>query len=89
MYWVNIKVFWFHTIGQRSGLGLGGGPWFVVQKDIPKNIVYVSNGYDPISQYDDKIWLNDIHFLNPNDDYSNLENKFKIRHQPNLIQETW
>ena len=35
------KGFWFHTIGQRRGLGLGGGPWFVVKKDIPNNIVYV------------------------------------------------
>ncbi|MBC7660700.1 MAG: tRNA 2-thiouridine(34) synthase MnmA [Chitinophagaceae bacterium] len=36
------KGFWFHTIGQRKGLGLSGGPWFVVQKDAAKNIVYVS-----------------------------------------------
>ncbi|MBQ4211018.1 MAG: tRNA 2-thiouridine(34) synthase MnmA, partial [Prevotella sp.] len=28
---------WFHTIGQRKGLGLGGGPWNVVKKDIEKN----------------------------------------------------
>jgi len=77
------KGFWFHTIGQRRGLGLSGGPWFVVKKDIPKNIIYVSNGYDPDSQYGNEIWLNDIHFLNPNHDYSNLEKiKFKIRHQP-------
>ena len=34
--------FWFHTIGQRRGLGLSGGPWFVVQKDAATNIVYVS-----------------------------------------------
>lgn len=34
--------FWFHTIGQRKGLGLGGGPWYVVKKDIKRNIVYVS-----------------------------------------------
>lgn len=35
--------FWFHTIGQRKGLGLSGGPWFVVKKDVDNNIVYVSN----------------------------------------------
>lgn len=34
--------FWFHTIGQRKGLGLSGGPWFVVQKDPATNTVYVS-----------------------------------------------
>lgn len=37
--------FWYHTIGQRKGLGLSGGPWYVVSKDSAKNIVYVSNKY--------------------------------------------
>ncbi len=26
------RGYWFHTIGQRKGLGLSGGPWFVVKK---------------------------------------------------------
>lgn len=77
------KGFWFHTIGQRKGLGLSGGPWFVVKKNTRENIVYVSNGYDPESQYKNEIRLGAIHFLNPNHDYSRLEDiKFKIRHQP-------
>ncbi|MCB9493099.1 MAG: tRNA 2-thiouridine(34) synthase MnmA [Epsilonproteobacteria bacterium] len=37
--------FWFYTIGQRKGIGLSGGPWFVVAKDTKKNIVYISNQY--------------------------------------------
>jgi len=75
--------FWFHTIGQRRGLKLSGGPWFVVKKDIVKNIVYVSKGYDPISRYSDKIHIDNIQFFNPNHNYKNLERvKFKIRHQP-------
>ncbi len=36
--------FWFYTIGQRQGLGLSGGPWFVAQKDTEQNIVYVTHG---------------------------------------------
>ena len=35
---------WLYTIGQRSGLGLSGGPWYVVKKDIDANIVYVAHG---------------------------------------------
>lgn len=35
----------YYTIGQRKGLGIGGnlGPWFVVGKDVEKNILYVCN----------------------------------------------
>ena len=32
---------WFHTIGQRRGLGLSGGPWYVVGKDIEQNVIFV------------------------------------------------
>ncbi|MFA8298654.1 MAG: tRNA 2-thiouridine(34) synthase MnmA [Hyphomicrobiales bacterium] len=77
------KGIWFHTIGQRRGLGLGGGPWFVVKKDIENNIIYVSNGYDPIAQYNDKVHLGEMNWINPNFDIENLSKvKFKIRHQP-------
>ncbi len=34
--------YYYFTIGQRSGLGLSGGPWYVVKKDIEKNIIYIS-----------------------------------------------
>lgn len=33
----------FFTIGQRKGLGLGGGPWYVSHFDAVKNKVYVLN----------------------------------------------
>lgn len=34
--------YYFYTIGQRSGLKLSGGPWFVVGKDVKQNVIYVS-----------------------------------------------
>ncbi len=34
--------YYYFTIGQRSGLSLSGGPWYVVKKDIKKNIIYIS-----------------------------------------------
>lgn len=34
---------WFHTIGQRRGLRLGGGPWFVVDKDLEGQRLLVSH----------------------------------------------
>lgn len=38
----------FYTIGQRKGLGLGGegDAWYVIAKDISKNIVFVERGAD-------------------------------------------
>jgi len=33
---------WFYTIGQRKGLDLSQGPFFVFKKDIKKNILYVT-----------------------------------------------
>ncbi len=37
--------FWFYTVGQRQGIGLSGGPWYVVSKDCEKNIIYISREY--------------------------------------------
>lgn len=42
----------FHTLGQRGGLQLGGvrgrpqAPWYVVGKDVPGNRLYVDQGHD-------------------------------------------
>ena len=34
--------YYYYTIGQRSGLGLSGGPWYVVRKDVKNNLIYIS-----------------------------------------------
>ncbi len=57
------RGYWFHTIGQRKGLGLSGGPWFVVKKNIRKNIVFVANGWDTQLQYGHDFRLADFHFI--------------------------
>lgn len=57
------RGYWFHTIGQRKGLGLSGGPWFVIRKDIEHNRLYVSRGYDSAAQYGDVIHLGDMNFI--------------------------
>jgi len=79
------KGIWFHTIGQRKGLYLSGGPWFVVQKDIERNIIYVSNGYDPETQYGKTVNLQGFHFITEDswgDFTGEKEIAFKIRHTP-------
>jgi tRNA (5-methylaminomethyl-2-thiouridylate)-methyltransferase len=81
--------FWFHTIGQRKGLGLSGGPYFVVKKDIPNNVLYVSQGYDPIAQYGTNMDLEHFHFITEDvfgDFHGEKEITFKIRHTPDFTR---
>ncbi len=84
--------FWFHTIGQRKGLGLSGGPWFVVRKDCPANILYVSRGYDPETQYGYEIWCRDFHFITENPFTAGCPNPLpvalKVRHTPEFLRAT-
>lgn len=79
--------YWFHTIGQRKGLGLSGGPWFVIKKDIKRNIIYVSNGYDPETQYGKIINMHGFDFITE-DPWGEFEDEkeitFKIRHTPDF-----
>lgn len=81
--------YWFHTIGQRKGLGMSGGPWFTVKKDIERNIIFVSNGYDPVTQYGRTINIRDFHFITE-DVWGNFidtkEITFKIRHTPDFTR---
>ena len=76
------KGYWFHTIGQRKGLFLSGGPWFVVRKDIDENVLYVSQGYDPDAAHGNKVTLMGFHPLAPIEMPLPMEVTFKIRHTP-------
>jgi tRNA-specific 2-thiouridylase len=80
---------WFHTIGRRHGLGFGGGPWFAVKKDIERNILYVSKGYNPQTAYRQDFAIGDFHFLTP-DAGTTLPEKvtFKIRHTADYLPAT-
>jgi tRNA-specific 2-thiouridylase len=84
---------WFHTIGQRKGLGLGGGPWFVIRKDVEHNVLYVSHGYDPESAYKRDFMIHDLHWLTARPERESSHHDagvpdtwipvtFKIRHTP-------
>lgn len=94
------RGYWFYTIGQRKGLGLGGGPWFVVRKNIRDNVVYVSHGYDTRMQYGRRISLGAMHWitLDPftdadktsflHTDGDSMEIAFKTRHTPEFLHGT-
>ncbi len=79
------RGYWFHTIGQRKGLGLSGGPWYVVKKNVRDNVIYVSNGYDTEKQYGKVLHLDEMHFISGNpwaETSEPVEITFKNRHTP-------
>lgn len=87
------RGYWFHTIGQRKGLGLSGGPWYVVKKDITDNVIYVSGGYDTARQYGRRLHIAETRFLTL-DPWEGTPAgtafpiKFKNRHMPEFIPGT-
>lgn len=72
---------WFFTIGQRQGIGLGGGPWYVVAKDIATHVVYISRNYTKLHKNKQVFlatscnWINQMRPINGN--YF-----LKLRHGP-------
>ncbi|MEB1808070.1 MAG: tRNA 2-thiouridine(34) synthase MnmA [Bacillaceae bacterium] len=58
----------YYTLGQRQGLGIGGAgePWFVIGKNIEKNILYVGQGYHHPGLY--SLGLTGVHvnWISPN-----------------------
>jgi tRNA-specific 2-thiouridylase len=56
----------YYTIGQRKGLGLGGQgeAWFVIGKDIKRNVVIVERGETHPALYADSLTATDLSFTN-------------------------
>lgn len=55
--------YWFYTIGQRQGLELGGGPWYVVSKDITTNVVYVAHREKLHEAARNEFTIRDVHWI--------------------------
>lgn len=55
----------YYTIGQRHGLGLGGpgGPWYVVAKDVSRNVLYVAPGHDHPALLATGVEASDLHWI--------------------------
>lgn len=55
---------WFFTIGQRSGLGLGGGPWYVNKKSLEDNTVFVRHSTEQHNALITSIPITQLHIIN-------------------------
>ncbi len=76
---------WFHTIGQREGLGLAGGPWFVVNKDLAHNTLLVAKGSENQLLYSSAVVLKELNIINPDEMSSEFvaEASLRYRQKPN------
>ena len=56
----------YYTLGQRKGLGLGGQgePWFVVGKDMSRNVVIVERGEFHPHLYSDSLTATELSLVN-------------------------
>jgi tRNA-specific 2-thiouridylase len=53
----------YYTIGQRQGIGLSGGPWFVAGKNIEENILLVAKGHDNPLLYQPDLIAKQLSFI--------------------------
>jgi tRNA (5-methylaminomethyl-2-thiouridylate)-methyltransferase len=85
------RGFWHHTIGQRQGLGLPGGPWYVVSKEVATNTVFVSRDYYAPDKKRDTLTISACNWLvDTIEGYSSLEVKLRHgvrRYQCTVVQE--
>lgn len=74
----------FYTIGQRSGLGVGGGlPYYVGSKDMKKNEVYVTTDLGDKKLWQRELILTDVHWINSAPKVNALS--IRTRHRAPLV----
>lgn len=79
----------YYTIGQRHGLGVGGNgdPWFVIGKDIERNVLYVGQGFHHEMLYSDSIIADNISWVSKELTLNTFEctAKFRYRQKDNKV----
>lgn len=74
----------FYTLGQRHGLDVGGGlPYYVIDKDMDKNEVYVTRDLNDGDLWKEVIELSSVHWIN--DTPSDGNYSIRIRHRAPLV----
>lgn len=77
----------YHTIGQRQGLGIGGRaqrpemPWYVVDKDIERNVLWVAQGNDHPALFKTHLFTRDIFWVAGEEPHLPLHCTAKVRYR--------
>jgi tRNA-specific 2-thiouridylase len=80
------KGLWFYTIGQRKGIGLSGGPFWVLDKDLKKNLLIVTrNERDLLKK---ELFCENVNWISGKEPKLPLEAKIKIRYKTDLAKGT-
>lgn len=75
----------YYTLGQRHGLGVGGGlPYYVTGKDMEKNELYVSRDLNDASMWRRELPLTHIHWIN-NAPAAGDQLQVRLRHRGALL----
>jgi len=69
----------FYTIGQRKGIKLSNGPYFVIGFNVKKNILIVSKNKKDL--FKQKVVLSSCHFLTAKQQKNKIKVQVKIRSQ--------
>ena len=77
----------FYTIGQRQGLNIGGtrggsgGAWYVIDKDIPNNILVVAQDPDHPRLLHSECHLTNLHWISGRELDAPLDCNSKMRYR--------
>jgi len=80
------KGLWFYTIGQRKGIGFPGGPWWVVEKDLKKNLLIVTKNEKDLLKKE--LFCKNVNWILGKEPKLPLEVKAKIRYKTNFAKAT-
>jgi tRNA-specific 2-thiouridylase len=73
---------WFYTIGQRKGINIPGGPYWVLDKDLRKNLLIVTKNEKDL--YKKELICKDINWISGKESKLPLKIKAKIRYRHQL-----
>ncbi|UJJ31493.1 tRNA 2-thiouridine(34) synthase MnmA [Halopseudomonas maritima] len=77
----------YHTIGQRQGLGIGGlqgasdDPWYVLKKDLTRNVLVVGQGNNHPWLFSDALTCSSIYWVNELDVTEPVRLTAKVRYR--------
>jgi tRNA-specific 2-thiouridylase len=76
--------FWYYTVGQRKGIRLSGGPWYVMRKNIQTNEVFVAHGDTYNAEARDTFVIGSLNWITAAPSKTDLA--VKLRHGEKMYQ---